>query len=125
MNLRDIEYFAVVAEHGNLGRAAEALGLGQSALSKCLRRLEQSAQAKLVRRTPKGVDLTAAGVALLSHVRRLRLALDDVAHEVADVGQGRAGQLRIGTGAGLGEQLLAPACSLFAAWLPFIARKLV
>ena len=27
MELRDIEYFAVIAEHGHLGRAADALGL--------------------------------------------------------------------------------------------------
>ena len=33
---------AVVAEHGHVGRAAEALGLGQPALSKSLRRLEQA-----------------------------------------------------------------------------------
>ena len=26
MELRDIEYFAVIAEHGHLGRAADALG---------------------------------------------------------------------------------------------------
>ena len=57
MDLRDVEYFAVVAQHGHLGRAAEALGLGQPALSMSLRRLEKSAQAKLVKRTPKGVEL--------------------------------------------------------------------
>ena len=125
MELRDIEYFAAIAEHRNLGRAAEALGLGQPALSKSLRRLEQSAQAKLVERTPKGVDLTAAGAALLSHVRRLRLALDDVAHEVADVGQGRAGHLRVGTGAGLGEHLLMPVCSSFLTAAPKVTLKII
>src|SRR5687767_28790 len=96
MDLRDIEYFAVLAEHGQLVRAAEALGLSQPALSLSLRRLEKSAQAKLVKRTPKGVELTAVGTALLSHVRRLRLARDDLAREVADLAQGRAGNLRIG-----------------------------
>jgi DNA-binding transcriptional LysR family regulator len=48
MELRDIEYFATVAQYGHLGRAAEALGLGQPALSKSLRRLESFANAKLV-----------------------------------------------------------------------------
>ena len=62
--LRDIEYFPVVAKHGHLGRAADALGLTQSALSKSLRRLEQAMQAKLVRRTSKGMALTTVGVAL-------------------------------------------------------------
>lgn len=52
---RDIQYFAVVAHLGNMGRAAEELGLSQPALSKSLRRLESAVGAKLVRRTPKGV----------------------------------------------------------------------
>ena len=45
MELRDIEYFGVIAEHGNLARAAEALGLSQPALSKSLRRLESAVDA--------------------------------------------------------------------------------
>jgi DNA-binding transcriptional LysR family regulator len=58
MELRDIEYFAVIAEHGSLARAAEGLGLSQPALSKCLRWLENAVEAKLVKRTSKGVELT-------------------------------------------------------------------
>jgi len=111
MNLRDIEYFAVVARHGHLGRAAEALGLSQPALSMSLRRLEGSAQAKLVTRTPKGVELTAVGAALLSHVGKLQLARDDLAREVADLAQGRAGHLRIGASPSNSEVLLPEACS--------------
>jgi DNA-binding transcriptional LysR family regulator len=106
MELRDIEYFAVVAEHGHLGRAAEALGLSTPALSKSLRRLEQSLQAKVVKRTPKGVELTAEGSALLLHVRELRLSLQDIAREIADLSQGRVGYLRIGAGPILAEHLL-------------------
>src|SRR6185503_19411936 len=96
MELRDIEYFATVAQHGHLGRAAEALGLGQPALSMSLRRLEKSARAKLVKRTPKGVELTSVGSALLGHVERLRLARADLARELANLAQGKAGHLRIG-----------------------------
>lgn len=111
MELRDIEYFAVVAEHGHLGRAAEALGLSHPALSKSLRRLERSVQAKLVQRTPKGVELTAEGTALLSHVRALRLSLADVTREIAALSQGRVGHLRIGVGPGVAPQLIPKACS--------------
>src|SRR3970040_1683926 len=63
LKVRDIEYFAVVAQHGNVGRAAEALGLSQPALSKSLRRLEKSKQAKLVNPTSKGIGVTPVGSA--------------------------------------------------------------
>jgi len=118
MDLRDVEYFAAIAEHGHLGRAAEALGLGQPALSMSLRRLEKSAQARLVRRTPKGVELTAVGSALLSHVRRLRLARDDLAREIADRAHGRAGHLRIGTGPATAEAFLPEVCSVLVKEAP-------
>lgn len=110
MNFRDIEYFAVLAEHGHVGRAAEALGLSQPALSVGLRRLEQSMNAKLCKRTPKGIELTDVGQVLLSQVRRLRQTREDVMREIADLSQGRAGNLRIGAHAGVMDSLMGPAC---------------
>ena len=106
IGLRDIEYFAVVAEHRHVGRAAEALGLSQPALSRSLRRLEQSLDTKLVTRTPKGVELTVVGAAFLSHVQPLRLSLDDIEHEVEDLTKGRAGNLRVGANSHATEHLL-------------------
>lgn len=123
MDLRDIEYFAVVAEHGHVGRAAEALGLGQPALSMSLRRLEKSAQAKLVKRTPKGVELTAVGAALLSHVRRLRLARDDLAREVADLAHGRAGHVRVGANQYAIDHVLPAMCGALLKDAPKMTLK--
>ena len=111
MDLRDIEYFAVIAAHGHLGRAAEALGLGQPALSLSLRRLETSAGAKLVKRTPKGVELTEVGSALLSHVRRLKVAREDLAREISDLAHGHAGHLCIGATPVIANGPLAEACA--------------
>jgi DNA-binding transcriptional LysR family regulator len=110
MELRDLEYFSVVAENSHLGRSAESLGLSQSALSKSLRRLERAMAAKLVKRTPKGVELTAEGAALHARVKRLRLYFDDVRREVSDVRQGFAGRLQITTGAGFAWHMLPVAC---------------
>lgn len=124
MELRDIEYFAVVAEHGHLGRAAEALGLSISALSKSLRRLEKAMQAKLFRRTPKGVELTTEGAALLPRVRGLRLSLADVAREIADLSQGRTGHLRVGAHPGVFPDLLGLACGAVLKEAPKVALAL-
>src|SRR5215510_10148190 len=106
MELRDIEYFAVVAEKGSIGRAAEALDMSQPALSKSLRRLEAAMHAKIVRRTPKGVEPTAVGTVLLTQARRLRLTLDDITREAADVTQGRGGHLRIAANARMSMDLV-------------------
>ena len=107
MNERDLDYFAIVAEHGHLGRASEALGLSQPALSMSLRRLEKSLQAKLVKGTPKGVELTVVGRALQSHLQRLRLVRRDVAREIMDLSQGRSGDVSISTQVGTTEVLVA------------------
>jgi DNA-binding transcriptional LysR family regulator len=111
LEARDLEYFAVVAGHGNLRRAADLLGLSQPALSKSLRRLEKSAGTKLVKRTPKGVELTAVGSALLGRARRLRLSFDDMEREIGDLVQGRAGHLRIGAAPVTVEHPVSPACT--------------
>jgi DNA-binding transcriptional LysR family regulator len=105
MELRDIEYFAVVAEHGNLRRASEVLGLSPGAVSKSLRRLEESLKARLVERTPTGVALTPVGTALLARVARLRVVLQDIRREAEDLTEGRAGHLRLGVGATTVEDL--------------------
>lgn len=124
MELRDLEYFAVIAQHGHLGRAADALGLGQPALSMSLRRLERSAQAKLVARTPKGVQLTRIGQALLSHLSRLQLARDDLAREVADLARGYSGHLRIGASPSNAELFLPEACSVLLGDAPGVSLNI-
>lgn len=111
IEFRDLEYFAVLAEHGHMGRAAEALDLSQPALSLSLRRLENAVQVKLVKRTPKGVELTATGAALIARYQGLRLAREDVLREIADLSEGRAGTLRIGSHPGVLRYPLAPACA--------------
>ena len=113
MDLRDIEYFGAIADHGNLGRASEALGLSTSALSKSLRRLESALDARLVRRTAKGIELTPEGRALIPHVKRLRLSFADITREVSCIRNGSAGQLRIATTPGNLEDLVGAACGAF------------
>lgn len=124
MEARDLHYFAVVAEHGNLRRAADAVGISQPALSKALRRLEKSAGTKVVKRTPKGVELTAMGNALLAHAKRLQLAMDDVLKEVADLNGGRAGLLRIGASFEAAELLLPTACEILYRRSPDVITKI-
>ena len=109
MELRDLRYFVVVAEHQNIGRAAEALDLSATALGKCLRRLEKSVGAKLVQRASKGVALTAVGASLLTRIGPLQGMLNDVRHEAADLALGRTGHINVGAIPGTLENRLASA----------------
>jgi DNA-binding transcriptional LysR family regulator len=67
MELRQLQYFAAVARHGHFTRAAEELYVTQPALSQQVRRLEAELGLALLRRTSRGVELTAAGEDLLVH----------------------------------------------------------
>lgn len=72
MELRQLRYFAKVAECGSLGRAATELGVVTSALSQQISRLESELSTRLFTRTSTGVVLTDAGLAFL---RQAQLAL--------------------------------------------------
>lgn len=125
MEPRDLHYFAVIADHGNLGRAAEAIGISQPALSKTLRRLEKSTGTKIVSRTPTGVELTAMGRVLLTHARRMQLALDDMLKEVADLNGGRSGSIRIGANFDAAELLLPSSFAILMKYAPDVVAKVV
>lgn len=79
---------------------------------------------KLFKRTPKGVELTSVGSALLAQVRKLRLSVDDVTREIADLSEGRAGRLRIGTAAGTALHLVPMACEALLKEAPKVTFKI-
>jgi DNA-binding transcriptional LysR family regulator len=82
VELRQLEYFAAVARHRHFTRAAEALYVTQPALSQQIRRLEAELGLTLLRRTSKGVELTAAGEDLLRHAEAV---LAEIARAKADM----------------------------------------
>jgi DNA-binding transcriptional LysR family regulator len=111
MELRDLDYFRIVARHGHIGRAAEELGLTQPALSKSVARLEASVGARLLERTPRGVVLTQVGAALIARATHIRSAVDGALREAKDLSSGLCGHLRIGTGPTAGEHILPSVCA--------------
>jgi DNA-binding transcriptional LysR family regulator len=69
--------------------------------------------------------LTPEGAALESHVRQLRLSLDDVVREIADLSTGRAGQVRLGAAPGVVEDLLLRTCSAFVQEAPYATLTVI
>ena len=102
----DIEYFLAVASQGSLMRAAQSLGLTQPALTKAVRRLEQSLGVTLITRSARGSELTEAGQAFHTRVKALSNAMDDAVLEARDLGGGHAGLLRLGITPGVSHFVL-------------------
>lgn len=92
----DVVYFIEVARCKGIGRAAEALGLSQPALSKAIARLERHCGTPLFRRLPRGIELTDAGQAFYDRACVAESNLEDGLQAARDIGGGHAGLLRVG-----------------------------
>jgi LysR family hca operon transcriptional activator len=83
MELRHLRYFIAVAEEGSLTVAADRrLHTAQPSLSRQIRDLEAEVGVQLLIRSPRGIELTAAGRAFLDHAR-LALSQVEAAGEAA------------------------------------------
>ena len=96
MELRQLRYFAAVAETCHFGRAAERLHIAQPALSQAIRTLESDLGAALFTRTTRQVALTPAGEFLYEEARRVLGSLDATRRGVQHIADGRRGLVRLG-----------------------------
>lgn len=71
MTLNQFTFFAAVAKHLNLTKAAQELHVSQPSISQQLKSLEQYYGTRLYRRIGRGIELTDAGHLFLKHVRPL------------------------------------------------------
>jgi DNA-binding transcriptional LysR family regulator len=99
--------FATAARSGSLNRAAQALGLTQPAVSQQLRRLERATGRVLLKRTTRGVALTADGQAILRYADRILALTSELTQAVASDARGtfRAGLLEDVVASGLTDVL--------------------
>lgn len=88
LDIDAVRAFTLVAELSSFTRAAQAVGMTQSAISLQLKRLEDRLALRLVERTPRSVRLTEDGVSFLARARDL-LAAHDRALSPAEIPERR------------------------------------
>lgn len=96
VDLRQLRYTIAAADYRSMRRAAEALRLKESTLSRCVRDLEAELNVVLFERSRAGVRPTAAGAALIRSARRVVQEIDGIADLARAAGRGEAGHLRLG-----------------------------
>lgn len=96
IELRHLRYFIAVAEELHFGRAAARLRISQPPLSQQIQILEEQIGARLLARTNRSVNLTAAGQQFLIDARQILSQVDAAAARAARLHQGETGELRIG-----------------------------
>lgn len=95
MELRQLRYFIAVAEELHFRRAAARLHISQPPISQQIRQLEQELGCRLLNRTRRRVELTAAGEAFLRDARALLHELDGAVETARRIDAGQSGRLRI------------------------------
>jgi LysR family transcriptional regulator, benzoate and cis,cis-muconate-responsive activator of ben and cat genes len=96
MEFRQLNYFIAVAEEGNLTAASRRLNISQPPLTRQIRQLEDELGAQLFHRSSKGVQLTAAGTALLSDAHRIVHFAEVASAKCRAADRGEVGHLEVG-----------------------------
>src|SRR4051794_36643813 len=82
LDLRQLHYFVVVVEEGQMTRAAARLHIAQPALSQAVAKLETDPGGGLFERPPPGVTPTGAGSGFFGRASRALIAVEEAQEAV-------------------------------------------
>jgi DNA-binding transcriptional LysR family regulator len=113
-----VQAFLAVADHGGFGRAAQALHITQTALSRRIQNLEAFLGVKLLERTTRSVALTRLGQDFLPQARRLLTDLAAALTEIRETGKSLRGDVTIACVPTVGVHFLPRIVEQYAALYP-------
>lgn len=113
-----VQAFIAIADQGSFGRAAEALHITQTALSRRVQNLEAFLGVKLLERTTRSVALTGIGRDFLPQARRLLGDLAAALVEIRESGKALRGDVTIACVPTVGVQYLPGIVRQYAALHP-------
>jgi DNA-binding transcriptional LysR family regulator len=117
--------FLVTAEEGSLSAAARALGMTQPTLGRQVRALEEELDIVLFERVGRGLTLTAGGLDLLDHVRRMGESADRLTLAASGQSQTIEGSICITASEVISAFLLPPVLERLRHLHPGVEIKLV
>lgn len=118
MELRQLQYFLVVADELHFGRAAEMLNMSQPPLTVAIKKLERELSVQLFERTTRSVKLTSAGQLFRDSLAPVLADLDRVVAEVSEVNTGLRGKVSVGFVSSASYTVIPEAVALFRARRP-------
>lgn len=122
--LSGVGVMAAVSETGSFARAAEALGLTPSGVSRAVARLEARVGVRLFDRGPRAVTLTEEGRRFHAQVTPLLAGIEEAATEVAGAASEASGRLRVNVDPWFARVVLAPRLPRFLARHPRLSLEL-
>lgn len=107
IELRQLRYFLAASEYGSFRKAAVALHIQESAVSRRVRDLEDHLGASLFQRHNGGVFLTLAGKRFVRHARKALRQIEHGTRDVATIGRSEEGRIKIGIFSSLASGFLS------------------
>lgn len=124
MDLRQLEYFLAVVDHGGVTRAAEALRVAQPSLSQSVRRLENDLGTSLFHRVGRGLVLAPAGEALVGPARTILREVDRARDAVGEVAGVRGGRVDVAALTDMSADPLAVWVAAFRSHRPAVGFRI-
>ena len=109
MDFHKLKAFVAVVEENNISRAAIRMNMQQPPLTRIIQQLEQELGAILLKRLPRGVEVTEAGKALYQEALTILAHAQAIPKRVQNIAQGLEGQINIGFTNSVGLHSFLPA----------------
>ena len=124
-NWNDLKYFLELSRRGKLVEAARRLQVDHTTVSRRITALEESLNARLFDKSPRGYQLTDAGLRLLPLAEQMEAQSTSLYQSISGKDASFSGTVRLAAPEAVGINIIAPNMHLFRQKFPDIELELV
>ncbi len=125
LDWNDLKFFLELARQGKLVQAASRLHVDHTTVSRRINALENELDVRLFDRSPRGYQLTDAGLRLLPYAENMETSSNQINQEITGKDSALGGTVRVAMPEALGSQVIARHIPAFRALHPNIEIELV